>query len=270
MKDFFTSIPGILVISGAVLLIISIILFFIGLKKNKTGKTNNIDNTQIENDKNEIKEEIVSTIDIDKIADNMVNEIEAKKEEENKQENENEDNLPKENVSQEEVKEENKIENDIKEDNKQETNNETETVPLEPVIDNSTTDFDFTLPEEEPIVINEEAADSNVIDIPTEIPTTEHQAYGGNEPVVDFKLPEEDHKTIYGGNDPLEKTQNIKPITDIQSQPYGIEPDVTVVDEKKEEEIPAIEPYVINEDNFKTEEQVNNDNVNDNSNVEEL
>ena len=39
MKDFFTSIPGILVISGAVLLIISIILFFIGLMKNKTGKT---------------------------------------------------------------------------------------------------------------------------------------------------------------------------------------------------------------------------------------
>lgn len=249
MKDFFTSLPGILIICGFVLLVVAIILFIIGAKKERSAKKANIKNEDINEENNNLTNSVNDTVVDEAIKAEFETVTEPNVLETVVATNDNSFETVKEDIvepinneiKQEEVVVNNEVNEEPKVENTLESSNTIE--------NNSFDEYDFSLPDQEPIVID---AEDVKFDIPEEVPT-DHQAYGGNEPVVDFKLPEVNH-TIYGGNDPLEKTQNIKPINDTNLI-YGEEPEVTVIETPIEVptentyEVPNVEPVtVVSED----------------------
>lgn len=202
MKDilnFVTSLPGILIVCGVVLLIIAMILFIVGNKKSKS----------------EVKVEANTNVDVDTDV-NINNESTPVVEE------------AKEVVPVEEVK--------VEEPVVEPTPVVEETAPVKPVI-SETPIFEPKVEEPTPeITITAPVEENNSIEIPSAIPAvqpeepvqTEKAVYGGNEPVFDFKFNEEKPVSIYGGNDPLEKTQSI-PKVEEHHEPYGGAQEINVV-----------------------------------------
>ena len=238
MLDWFTTIPGILVICGVILLVIAIILFIAGNKKAK-------------------KEEMVQTNPVTESANTMNTEVNTTAEtnigEVNVQEvspvMEQASTIPTESVSLEnnelpkmEVESNNdvspiKIEEPVQIPSEEihieepvkisdtEIHNEKASIP-EPVsipsIDNSVNSMD---------TVSDETSFN--IPIPTEKPSfdnTSTSIYGGASPISNISMNEEKPVTIYGGNDPLEATQSI-PKVEEHHEPYGgVYPEAKIVD----------------------------------------
>lgn len=238
MLDWFTTIPGILVICGVILLVIAIILFIAGNKKAK-------------------KEEMVQTNPVTESANTMNTEVNTTAEtnigEVNVQEvspvMEQASTIPTESVS---------LENNELPKMKVESNNDVSPIQIEEPVQIPSEEIHI----EEPVKIsdteihNEEASipepvsipsiDNSVnsmdtvsdetsfnIPIPTEKPSfdnTSTSIYGGASPISNISMNEEKPVTIYGGNDPLEATQSI-PKVEEHHEPYGgVYPEAKIVD----------------------------------------
>ena len=238
MLDWFTTIPGILVICGVILLVIAIILFIAGNKKAK-------------------KEEMVQTNPVTESANTMNTEVNTTAEtnigEVNVQEvspvMEQASTIPTESVS---------LENNELPKMEVESNNDVSPIKIEEPVQIPSEEIHI----EEPVKIsdteihNEEASipepvsipsiDNSVnsmdtvsdetsfnIPIPTEKPSfdnTSTSIYGGVSPISNISMNEEKPVTIYGGNDPLEATQSI-PKVEEHHEPYGgVYPEAKIVD----------------------------------------
>lgn len=238
MLDWFTTIPGILVICGVILLVIAIILFIAGNKKAK-------------------KEEMVQTNPVTESANTMNTEVNTTAEtnigEVNVQEvspvMEQASTIPTESVS---------LENNELPKMEVESNNDVSPIQIEEPVQIPSEEIHI----EEPVKIsdteihNEEASipepvsipsiDNSVnsmdtvsdetsfnIPIPTEKPSfdnTSTSIYGGASPISNISMNEEKPVTIYGGNDPLEATQSI-PKVEEHHEPYGgVYPEAKIVD----------------------------------------
>ena len=238
MLDWFTTIPGILVICGVILLVIAIILFIAGNKKAK-------------------KEEMLQTNPVTESANTMNTEVNTTAEtnigEVNVQEvspvMEQASTIPTESVS---------LENNELPKMEVESNNDVSPIKIEEPVQIPSEEIHI----EEPVKIsdteihNEEASipepvsipsiDNSVnsmdtvsdetsfnIPIPTEKPSfdnTSTSIYGGASPISNISMNEEKPVTIYGGNDPLEATQSI-PKVEEHHEPYGgVYPEAKIVD----------------------------------------
>ena len=200
--NFLTTIPGILIICGVVLLIIALILFIIGNKKPKVateeqivvGQEENLVNNE-ETNSNEIAVDnsnqqftAVTPVEVTEPTENIVT-----------------DNIVTEDIP-----------------------TVTPSIPVENTMEPT---FSFE-PQVAPVVIEEPVVEENINNVndinntvssfttPVEIPAEEHQVYGGVNPVFDFSINEEKPVSIYGGNDPLERTQSI-PKVEEHHEPYG-------------------------------------------------
>ena len=221
MLEWFTTIPGILIICGVILLVIAVILFVVGAKKNKN---------EVASD-NSVMENSVSS----------VNSIEKPTE------------IPS---AGEEIAMSN-VDTTINSDNSEEKieNGVFEPIHIEePVVTNFNENISTDINNES--FVNP----TPVINIPDDsvreeaIPST---IYGGEIPTVDFTIPEEKPVTIYGGNDPLDATQTL-PKMEEHHAPYGgsypevriVEPTVNNVAPTPVEEtvaqMPFVEPPVVN------------------------
>ena len=198
MLDWIMTIPGLLITSGVVLLILAIILFIIGNKKGKTAKV-------VETTSDAPAPEAISTDTISTDSEPVV-----------------EETAP------------------VVENN--------EVTPANGVI-NFTPEVETPVEETAPVV--EEASEPVVEETPA-IDTTpvEASAPAVEMPVVEETAPavepvaEEPAVTIYGGNDPLENTQTVAPVT--EAVPYGGAPEVNVVETPAvEESAPAVEMPVV-------------------------
>jgi len=234
MIDWLTTIPGILITCGAILLIISIILFIAGAKKSK--KEERV-NTNIETNANFSKvsnEEAVvdiKPIDINTSVNNNI---------------------------------ENTTSNNVNNNIVTDTNNVNETISSniiqEPVINVVPTQEEVV----NPIPVENTVVEPINMEIPTiqeepkVIPTEPTAIYGGEMPTVDFSVKEEKPVTIYGGNDPLEATQTL-PKMEESHLPYGgnysevkiveptVEQPIQIPVEETVANIPVIEPAKITE-----------------------
>ena len=238
MLDWFTTIPGILVICGVILLVIAIILFIAGNKKAK--KEEMVQTNPITESANTMNTEVNTTADTN-IGEVNVQEVSPVMEQAS--------TIPTESVSLEnnelhkmEVESNNdvspiKIEEPVQIPSEEihieepvqisdtEIHNEKASIP-EPVsipsIDNSVNSMD---------TVSDETSFN--IPIPTEKPSfdnTSTSIYGGASPISNISMNEEKPVTIYGGNDPLEATQSI-PKVEEHHEPYGgVYPEAKIVD----------------------------------------
>lgn len=235
MLDWITTIPGILIICGVILLVIAIILFIVGAKKSKKEEVS-VSNQTIENNIPAV-ENVESSINVTPVAPVTPTIVEPV--------------VPNVNatVQVEEVKTDIPV---------------TEPIHIEepvPVVNNmlNVEVPTYTNPVEtsEPVVnIPEVNTQAEEINIPA--PEATSTIYGGETPTVDFSTQEEKPVTIYGGNDPLEATQTL-PKMEEHHEPYGgTYPEVKIVEpvvetpvptpiEETVTEIPTIEPVMINE-----------------------
>ncbi len=222
MIEWLTTIPGILVLCGILLLIIAIILFIVGAKKSKS-------------------EAVINT---NPIADNSMNTMN-----DNLNTLNNQVNVPNVvPVIDEPVVSDVVTTVDV---SQSEPVNIVSGVDTSPVVDTANLSSQEVVNTEP--VVQEQPID--VVSVPT---IDESQVYGGEAPIVDFTVQEEKPVTIYGGNDPLEATQTF-PAMEENHVPYGgnfseiktVEPIVDMgAPEVSEEtvEMPVIEPVVANED----------------------
>lgn len=217
--NWFTTIPGILISLGVVLLIIALILFIVGGKKTKKEEkvvtSTEADAPAMEN---------ASTPDITPIADVDVNTVEVQPE-----------------VSVEEPKFE-----DI----------QVGTPGIDPInpveSEVASTDELAKVEEASPEVVEIKIEEPNS----QNLDQTMVSVYGGENPTDSISAINEEPKvTIYGGNDPLEATQNL-PKVDEHHEPYGgainevkiVEPvEDTVVQIPEVEPVPVEVPSVSNE-----------------------
>jgi hypothetical protein len=238
MLDWFTTIPGILVICGVILLVIAIILFIAGNKKAK--KEEMVQTNPVTESANTMNTEVNTTADTN-IGEVNVQEVSPVMEQAS--------TIPTESVSLEnnelhkmEVESNNdvspiKIEEPVQIPSEEihieepvkisdtEIHNEKASIP-EPVsipsIDNSVNSMD---------TVSDETSFN--IPIPTEKPSfdnTSTSIYGGASPISNISMNEEKPVTIYGGNDPLEATQSI-PKVEEHHEPYGgVYPEAKIVD----------------------------------------
>lgn len=238
MLDWFTTIPGILVICGVILLVIAIILFIAGNKKAK--KEEMVQTNPVTESANTMNTEVNTTADTN-IGEVNVQEVSPVMEQAS--------TIPTESVSLEnnelhkmEVESNNdvspiKIEEPVQIPSEEihieepvkisdtEIHNEKASIP-EPVsipsIDNSVNSMD---------TVSDETSFN--IPIPTEKPSfdnTSTSIYGGASPISNISTNEEKPVTIYGGNDPLEATQSI-PKVEEHHEPYGgVYPEAKIVD----------------------------------------
>lgn len=238
MLDWFTTIPGILVICGVILLVIAIILFIAGNKKAK--KEEMVQTNPVTESANTMNTEVNTTADTN-IGEVNVQEVSPVMEQAS--------TIPTESVSLEnnelpkmEVESNNdvspiKIEEPVQIPSEEihieepfqisdtEIHNEEASIP-EPVsipsIDNSVNSMD---------TVSDETSFN--IPIPTEKPSfdnTSTSIYGGASPISNISMNEEKPVTIYGGNDPLEATQSI-PKVEEHHEPYGgVYPEAKIVD----------------------------------------
>lgn len=238
MLDWFTTIPGILVICGVILLVIAIILFIAGNKKAK--KEEMVQTNPVTESANTMNTEVNTTADTN-IGEVNVQEVSPVMEQAS--------TIPTESVSLEnnelhkmEVESNNdvspiKIEEPVQIPSEEihieepvkisdtEIHNEKASIP-EPVsipsIDNSVNSMD---------TVSDETSFN--IPIPTEKPSfdnTSTSIYGGASPISNISMNEEKPVTIYGGNDPLEATQSIHKVEE-HHEPYGgVYPEAKIVD----------------------------------------
>lgn len=238
MLDWFTTIPGILVICGVILLVIAIILFIAGNKKAK--KEEMVQTNPVTESANTMNTEVNTTADTN-IGEVNVQEVSPVMEQAS--------TIPTESVS---------LENNELPKMKVETNNDVSPIQIEEPVQIPSEEIHI----EEPVKIsdteihNEEASipepvsipsiDNSVnsmdtvsdetsfnIPIPTEKPSfdnTSTSIYGGASPISNISMNEEKPVTIYGGNDPLEATQSI-PKVEEHHEPYGgVYPEAKIVD----------------------------------------
>lgn len=238
MLDWFTTIPGILVICGVILLVIAIILFIAGNKKAK--KEEMVQTNPVTESANTMNTEVNTTADTN-IGEVNVQEVSPVMEEAS--------TIPTESVS---------LENNELPKMKVESNNDVSPIQIEEPVQIPSEEIHI----EEPVKIsdteihNEEASipepvsipsiDNSVnsmdtvsdetsfnIPIPTEKPSfdnTSTSIYGGASPISNISMNEEKPVTIYGGNDPLEATQSI-PKVEEHHEPYGgVYPEAKIVD----------------------------------------
>lgn len=206
MLDWFTTIPGILILCGVLLLVIAIILFILGAKKSKklgnVGTDTNANTTTDLNSSNVVSNE-----------NNVINDLSSM------------------NV----ISDNNVITNNSVSDNGVQSNVNT----IEPVV-NPVNDADITISpvmeDTNTVVTNDTPAfempkmDTTLVDdvkpevvsIPDVDNTVEeatNPVYGGATPTYNF-TENEKPVTIYGGNDPLEATQTL-PKMEEHHLPYG-------------------------------------------------
>ena len=238
MLDWFTTIPGILVICGVILLVIAIILFIAGNKKAK--KEEMVQTNPVTESANTMNTEVNTTADTN-IGEVNVQEVSPVMEQAS--------TIPTESVS---------LENNELPKMEVESNNDASPIQIEEPVQIPSEEIHI----EEPVQIsdteihNEEASipepvsipsiDNNVnsmdtvsdetsfnIPIPTEKPSfdnTSTSIYGGASPISNISMNEEKPVTIYGGNDPLEATQSI-PKVEEHHEPYGgVYPEAKIVD----------------------------------------
>lgn len=202
--DWFTTIPGILISLGVVLLIIALILFIVGIKK--TSKEKKIADAQsdIYVEEDSINQEVTP------IADVNANPVEVKSG----------------------IAEEPKFE---------EISVGTPGIdPINPIVDETNGTNEVSINENK-----EEENISNLADSTVNLDNTIVSVYG--EEKVEENVNEEPKVTIYGGNDPLEATQNL-PKVDEHHEPYGgAISEVKIVDATDDEivQIPEVEPIKI-------------------------
>ncbi len=238
MLDWFTTIPGILVICGVILLVIAIILFIAGNKKAK--KEEMVQTNPVTESANTMNTEVNTTADTN-IGEVNVQEVSPVMEQAS--------TIPTESVS---------LENNELPKMEVESNNDVSPIQIEEPVQIPSEEIHI----EEPVQIsdteihNEEASipepvsipsiDNSVnsmdtvsdetsfnIPIPTEKPSfdnTSTSIYGGASPISNISMNEEKPVTIYGGNDPLEATQSI-PKVEEHHEPYGgVYPEAKIVD----------------------------------------
>lgn len=238
MLDWFTTIPGILVICGVILLVIAIILFIAGNKKAK--KEEMVQTNPVTESANTMNTEVNTTADTN-IGEVNVQEVSPVMEQAS--------TIPTESVS---------LENNELSKMEVESNNDASPIQIEEPVQIPSEEIHI----EEPVQIsdteihNEEVSipepvsipsiDNNVnsmdtvsdetsfnIPIPTEKPSfdnTSTSIYGGASPISNISMNEEKPVTIYGGNDPLEATQSI-PKVEEHHEPYGgVYPEAKIVD----------------------------------------
>ena len=238
MLDWFTTIPGILVICGVILLVIAIILFIAGNKKAK--KEEMVQTNPVTESANTMNTEVNTTADTN-IGEVNVQEVSPVMEQAS--------TIPTESVS---------LENNELPKMEVESNNDASPIQIEEPVQIPSEEIHI----EEPVQIsdteihNEEASipepvsipsiDNSVnsmdtvsdetsfnIPIPTEKPSfdnTSTSIYGGASPISNISMNEEKPVTIYGGNDPLEATQSI-PKVEEHHEPYGgVYPEAKIVD----------------------------------------
>ena len=238
MLDWFTTIPGILVICGVILLVIAIILFIAGNKKAK--KEEMVQTNPVTESANTMNTEVNTTADTN-IGEVNVQEVSRVMEQAS--------TIPTESVS---------LENNELPKMEVESNNDVSPIQIEEPVQIPSEEIHI----EEPVQIsdteihNEEASipepvsipsiDNSVnsmdtvsdetsfnIPIPTEKPSfdnTSTSIYGGASPISNISMNEEKPVTIYGGNDPLEATQSI-PKVEEHHEPYGgVYPEAKIVD----------------------------------------
>lgn len=238
MLDWFTTIPGILVICGVILLVIAIILFIAGNKKAK--KEEMVQTNPVTESANTMNTEVNTTADTN-IGEVNVQEVSPVMEQAS--------TIPTESVS---------LENNELPKMKVESNNDVSPIQIEEPVQIPSEQIHI----EEPVKIsdteihNEETSipepvsipsiDNSVnsmdtvsdetsfnIPIPTEKPSfdnTSTSIYGGASPISNISMNEEKPVTIYGGNDPLEATQSI-PKVEEHHEPYGgVYPEAKIVD----------------------------------------
>lgn len=238
MLDWFTTIPGILVICGVILLVIAIILFIAGNKKAK--KEEMVQTNPVTESANTMNTEVNTTADTN-IGEVNVQEVSPVMEQAS--------TIPTESVS---------LGNNELPKMKVESNNDVSPIQIEEPVQIPSEEIHI----EEPVKIsdteihNEEASipepvsipsiDNSVnsmdtvsdetsfnIPIPTEKPSfdnTSTSIYGGASPISNISMNEEKPVTIYGGNDPLEATQSI-PKVEEHHEPYGgVYPEAKIVD----------------------------------------
>lgn len=203
MLDWFTTIPGILIICGVILLVIAIILFIAGSKKSK--KESLVTNSTVTN-----TEPVVSN------NNNMVS-----------------DNGTMVAPSMEGV---------VDAINPTQTL-DTTSIPAtdnEPVIENSETAH-TTLEDSIPVQEIEQGPNTSnfIISEPAVQEAESSSVYDSVTPVINFDVPEEKPVTIYGGNDPLEATQ-VLPKMEEHREPYsGSYPEARIVDSNISMDIPT-------------------------------
>lgn len=238
MLDWFTTIPGILVICGVILLVIAIILFIAGNKKAK--KEEMVQTNPVTESANTMNTEVNTTADTN-IGEVNVQEVSPVMEQAS--------TIPTESVS---------LENNELPKMEVESNNDVSPIQIEEPVQIPSEEIHI----EEPVQIsdteihNEEASipepvsmpsiDNSLnsmdtvsdetsfnIPIPTERPSfdnTSTSIYGGASPISNISMNEEKPVTIYGGNDPLEATQSI-PKVEEHHEPYGgVYPEAKIVD----------------------------------------
>ncbi len=238
MLDWFTTIPGILVICGVILLVIAIILFIAGNKKAKREEM--VQTNPVTESANTMNTEVNTTADTN-IGEVNVQEVSPVMEQAS--------TIPTESVS---------LENNELPKMEVESNNDVSPIQIEEPVQIPSEEIHI----EEPVQIsdteihNEEASipepvsipsiDNSVnsmdtvsdetsfnIPIPTEKPSfdnTSTSIYGGASPISNISMNEEKPVTIYGGNDPLEATQSI-PKVEEHHEPYGgVYPEAKIVD----------------------------------------
>lgn len=205
MIEWLTTIPGILILCGVILLIIAIILFAVGAKKSK--KENVVsDSTVVDNSQNTMvnNNDIgVAPVVSEPVVSNVIETATVSVDE------------PVVTVSDAEPV---SVVGDI-------NMFEPQVAPVNPVQANN-----------EEVVVNI----PNTFEEPVSMDNTQvidNAVYGGEMPSVDFTPQEEKPVTIYGGNDPLDATQTL-PKMEENHVPYGGSyPEVKIVE-------PTIEPVV--------------------------
>jgi len=209
MLDWFTTIPGILIICGVLLLVIAIILFIVGSKKDKKEEKQMADVNTVNNNStvnpvnNSVNENSISISPVEPVVDNSISTPAV-------------DNV----VSTPAV----------------------DTVPTTPAPEANTLEqpvIDIPAPEVVPTV-NEMPAKDEVIQITEPVVDTKEEAptvYGGTAPVYNFTAPSDKPVTIYGGNDPLEATQTL-PKMEEHHLPYGgADPEAKIVGMNQEQPV---------------------------------
>lgn len=252
MLDWFMTIPGILIICGVILLIIAVVLFVLGSKKDKKAVVNTV---------SEVANGVANNEEVTPIApvetvDSMNVEVAS-----------NEVSASEVEVTPEPIVISEPEVSEVQEVSVEEPVVYESTVEVEPVINIPDMDIPQTVEE-----------------VTTEVATpVETSVYGGESPVVSFET-EEKPVSIYGGNDPLEATQSLPKMEETHA-PYGLEypevkvvepvveqpvytpvedtvsimPEVTPVEEEVPSvEVPAVEPVVseVVENNTEVQESV--------------
>ena len=213
MLEWFTTIPGILVICGVILLVIAIILFAVSAKKDKK---ENMVNEQVSNNIEPVVETPVSTVTEVKDTPQVVNTQ----------------------VVEETVNNNLEIAAPALDAVEPVVEPVAEPViePVQPAVEENVTPVvqEETIPE----VVDAKALEE------VNVNTNDANAiYGGQQPIVDF-VSEEKPVTIYGGNDPLEATQKL-PLVEENHVPYGGEyPEIKIPDTVVEPVVTPVQPVV--------------------------